>query len=90
MFEYNDPVDGSLSSNQGWRFEFTSGSRFVFRLSGTGSSGATIRLYLERFEGDKAAHRLATSVALEKLVKIALEYSQLEAITGRSEPTVIT
>ena len=48
MFTYNDPVDGSVSKNQGIRFIFKDGSRFVFRLSGTGVAGATIRMYLEK------------------------------------------
>ena len=51
-FSYKDPVDGSLSENQGYIFSYADGSRFVFRLSGTGSSGATIRVYLEKYSTD--------------------------------------
>jgi phosphoglucomutase len=51
-FEYTDPVDGSVSKNQGYIFKYADGSRFIFRLSGTGSSGATIRVYLEKYSED--------------------------------------
>merc|ERR1712176_36126 len=88
-FEYHDPVDKSVSSNQGWRFNFTDGSRFVFRLSGTGSVGATIRLYLEKFESDADKVDQATSDALADLSKIALDFSKIEEFTGRDKPTVI-
>jgi len=89
-FMYTDPVDGSVSAKQGLRFVFEDGSRIVFRLSGTGSVGATVRLYLEKYE--VAADKLdqPTAAAMADLVAIALELSQLEAFTGRSEPTVIT
>ncbi|CAK9022827.1 Phosphoglucomutase [Durusdinium trenchii] len=87
-FEYFDKVDGSVSSHQGWRFMFADGSRFVFRLSGTGSVGATIRLYIEKYEKDDIDK--PTAVALEGLVKVALDFSDLVALTGRKEPTVIT
>jgi len=87
-FEYHDPVDGSTSSHQGWRFIFKDGSRFVFRLSGTGSEGATIRLYLEKYEKEDLSQN--TADALSSLVQIALELSDLEKITKRTEPTVIT
>ena len=88
QFEYHDPVDGSVSANQGWRFIFQDGSRFVFRLSGTGSSGATIRLYIEKFDNNQL--NLATADALKEIVDIALSVSKLEEHTGRKEPTVIT
>lgn len=88
QFEYHDPVDGSISSNQGWRFIFQDGSRFVFRLSGTGSSGATIRLYIEKF--DQRDTDRATADALKEIVDIALQVSDLELHTGRKKPTVIT
>jgi len=89
-FEYNDPVDGSVSKNQGTRFVFSDGSRFVVRLSGTGSVGATIRLYLEKFEPDTAKHNLKTEDALKSLVKVALETLNLKEYVGTEEPTVIT
>jgi phosphoglucomutase len=89
-FTYLDPVDGSISHNQGIRVLFTDGSRFVFRLSGTAGSGATIRMYLEKYEGDSAKTGGITSNALEELVAIALQISELVSITGFSSPTVIT
>jgi phosphoglucomutase len=89
-FEYLDPVDGSISKRQGWRFMFQDGSRFVFRLSGTGSSGATIRLYLEKYETDPSRLSMARDDALGNLVKLALETSMLSKFCERDAPTVIT
>ncbi len=93
VFEYTDPVDGSVSKNQGWRFILADGSRFVFRLSGTGSVGATIRLYLERYiapSADEAVLTADVQSALGPIVDCALKFSCLEEYTGRKEPTVIT
>merc|ERR1719243_464443 len=90
VFEYNDPVDGSVSKNQGIRFIFTDGSRIIFRLSGTGVAGATIRLYLEKYEaptGDLGKHQFEV---VKPLAAIALEISKLKEFTGRNTPTVIT
>jgi len=90
MFAYNDPVDGSISKNQGVRFIFADGSRFVFRLSGTGVAGATIRMYLEKFEapgGDLGKHAFDV---VKPIADIALEISDLQKLTGRDTPTVIT
>jgi phosphoglucomutase len=89
-FAYTDPVDGSVAKNQGVRIGFTNGSRIVFRLSGTGTSGATIRLYVEQYEPDPAKHNQDTQAALADLIQIADEVAQLKATTGRNEPTVIT
>jgi phosphoglucomutase len=89
-FSYLDPIDGSISSNQGTRILFTDGSRIVFRLSGTGTEGATLRIYLEAFEPDTAKHYLDAQVALAEMIQIALEVSQLVERTGRIAPTVIT
>lgn len=89
-FEYKDPVDGSISSHQGIRYLFEDGSRLVFRLSGTGSEGATIRLYIEQFAQDPAKTGRESQEALSPLVKVALELSKMEQFTGRSSPTVIT
>jgi len=89
-FEYVDPIDGSVAKKQGVRFVFTDGSRFIFRLSGTGSSGATVRMYIEQYEADPAKQGADAQDALAALIKVALETSQLEKFTGRSEPTVIT
>lgn len=96
-FEYNDPVDGSVSKKQGVRAMYADGSRFVLRLSGTGSSGATIRLYIEQYmAAEEVAQRLdagslpSTAEALGDLVTLSLTVSQMEGLTGRKEPTVIT
>ncbi|MDG1821220.1 MAG: alpha-D-glucose phosphate-specific phosphoglucomutase [Methylophilaceae bacterium] len=89
-FAYSDPVDGSVSVSQGIRILFTDGSRIVFRLSGTGTRGATIRIYLEAYDPDVANHHLDAQQALKELVDIALRLSDLIAITGQTQPTVIT
>ena len=89
-FAYTDPVDGSLSENQGLRIGFSDGSRIVFRLSGTGTVGATIRIYLEAYESNPERHNLDTAEVMAPLVQIALELSDIERITGRSKPDVIT
>jgi len=83
-------VDGSVSKNQGTRFVFSDGSRFIVRLSGTGSVGATIRLYLEKYEQDSAKHDQKTEDALKSLEKVALETLNLKEYIGTEEPTVIT
>jgi len=89
-FEYTDPVDESVSSNQGINIIFTDGSRIVFRLSGTGSSGATIRLYLEKYEGPKGDLDSSQFDVCKPLAELAMEISDLPKLTGRTTPTVIT
>jgi len=89
-FSYHDPVDGSTSAKQGIRIGFTDGSRIVVRLSGTGTVGATLRLYLERYEAADGRHDLETQLALEPLIVLAEQLSGVRARTGRPEPTVIT
>ena len=89
-FAYTDPVDGSVATRQGIRIIMGDGSRIVFRLSGTGTEGATIRLYLERYEPDPARHGLDTQDALRRLAAIADEIAGLRRRTGREHPTVIT
>jgi phosphoglucomutase len=89
-FEYTDPVDKSVSKRQGIRIIMTDGSRIVLRLSGTGTEGATVRLYLERYEADPSRHNLDTQEALAPLIAIAEQVSQLKQRTGRKEPSVIT
>jgi len=89
-FSYTDPIDGSVSTGQGVRIGFTDGSRIVFRLSGTGTEGATLRIYLEAFEPDIAKHHLDAQEALAELISIALGISELRQRTGRERPTVIT
>ncbi|MBD2109444.1 alpha-D-glucose phosphate-specific phosphoglucomutase [Nodosilinea sp. FACHB-13] len=89
-FAYTDPVDGSVAKNQGVRIGFTDGSRIVYRLSGTGTSGATLRLYVERYEPDAAKHNQDTQEALADLIALADEIAQIKTLTGRDQPTVIT
>ena len=89
-FSYTDPIDGSVSTGQGIRILFSDGSRIVFRLSGTGTEGATLRIYLEAFEPDVKRHHMDAQVALAELIKIALQICELKARTGRDTPTVIT
>ncbi len=89
-FAYLDPIDGSTSAKQGIRILFDDGARIVFRLSGTGTEGATIRLYIESRETDPARLDLDVANALAPLVAAALEVSDLVARTGREAPTVIT
>ncbi|KAI5353327.1 hypothetical protein L3X38_006220 [Prunus dulcis] len=89
-FEYKDPVDGSISKHQGIRYLFEDGSRLVFRLSGTGSEGATIRLYIEQYEKDPSKIGRESQEALGPLVEVALKLSKMQEFTGRSAPTVIT
>ena len=89
-FAYHDPVDGSVSRNQGIRILFEDGSRIVFRLSGTGTAGATLRLYLERYEPDPSRHAQDTQEALADLIADAESLAQIKQRTGRAEPSVIT
>ena len=89
-FSYTDPIDASVSTGQGIRIIFTDGSRIVFRLSGTGTEGATLRIYLEAFEPDVSKHKLDAQTALAELINIALQVTELRTRTGREAPTVIT
>jgi phosphoglucomutase len=89
-FMYTDPIDGSVSKNQGIRIGFTDGSRIVFRLSGTGTQGATLRLYLESYEPNIARHNLDPQEALGDLIAIAEEVAQVRSYTSMNKPTVIT
>jgi phosphoglucomutase len=89
-FSYTDPIDGSVSKNQGIRIGFTDGSRVVFRLSGTGTQGATLRVYLESYEPNIAKHTQDAQVALKELIAIAEEVAQIQHFTGMDKPTVIT
>ncbi len=89
-FTYHDPIDGSVSRNQGLRIFFEGGSRLVFRLSGTGTSGATLRIYMERYEPDPAQHDQDTQAALQPLIEAAEAIAEISSRTGRDAPTVIT
>ena len=89
-FVYTDPVDQTVATRQGVRIVMTDGSRIVFRLSGTGTEGATIRLYLEQYEADTARHDIDPQAALSGLAAIAAQLSQLKKFTGRERPTIVT
>ncbi|HSH86214.1 MAG TPA: alpha-D-glucose phosphate-specific phosphoglucomutase [Methylophilus sp.] len=89
-FSYTDPIDSSISTGQGLRILFVCGSRVVIRLSGTGTEGATIRVYLEAYTEDPAQQQLDAQDALAELISVSNQISQLPALTGRQQPTVIT
>lgn len=89
-FTYRDPIDQSVSYNQGIRVLFADGSRIVFRLSGTAGSGATVRLYLEKYESDPTKVMQNVADSLKELVRIALSVSNMEGLTGFTAPSVIT
>ena len=89
-FAYTDPVDGGVSEHQGLRIGFEDGSRIVFRLSGTGTEGATLRVYLERYEPDPTKQDTDTQQALADLIALAENVAGIKAHTGREAPTVIT
>jgi len=89
-FAYNDPVDGSVSAKQGVRVIFEDGARVIFRLSGTGTEGATLRIYLESYEADPARQDVPAQVALADLIAVAEQLSEVKARTGMAAPTVTT
>ncbi len=89
-FTYTDPVDGSVSTKQGIRILFDGGPRIVVRLSGTGTEGATLRLYLERYEPDPSEHGHDPQTALAPIIHIADEIAGISRLTGRNRPDVIT
>ncbi len=89
-FSYTDPIDNSVSQKQGIRIGFTDGSRIVFRLSGTGTKGATLRLYVENYEPDASKHNIDTQEALAPLIQLADEVAKIKELTGFDKPTVIT
>lgn len=89
-FEYVDPIDQSVAKNQGIRIFFEDGSRIVFRLSGTGSSGATVRMYVDSYESEEANQSKSAQDMLAPCIDVALQISELQKYTGRDRPTVIT
>ena len=89
-FAYDDPVDGSRTTAQGIRLIFADGSRIVYRLSGTGTAGATLRVYIERFEPDPSRHGIETQAALSDLIALSRNIAAIAQHTGRDAPTVIT
>ena len=89
-FAYTDPTDQSVSRNQGVRILFADGSRVVFRLSGTGTEGATLRVYIERYVGPDGDLRMETAEALAPLIAAAQELADIRGFTGMDRPSVIT
>ncbi len=89
-FSYTDPLDGSNSAGQGIRLLFQGGARIIYRLSGTGTEGATLRVYIERPEADPAKQDQNSQSALTDLIKVAEHIAEIERYTGRSAPSVIT
>ena len=89
-FSYTDPVDGIISNKQGIRINFTDGSRIVFRLSGTGTKGATLRIYIESYESNIKRQNMDPQKALEDLITLSNEIALVRQFTGREKPTVIT
>ena len=89
-FSYTDPIDGSVSDRQGIRIGFADGSRIIFRLSGTGTVGATLRVYLESYEPEPARQLLDPQIALAPLIRIANDLADIQQQTGRAAPDVIT
>ena len=89
-FSYTDPIDNSVSSNQGLRIGFDDGARIILRLSGTGTEGATLRLYIESYENRLDKLQQDTQSALKELIVAADELAEITMRTGRTEPTVIT
>jgi len=89
-FSYTDPVDKSITEKQGIRILFDDESRIVFRLSGTGTEGATLRIYIERYVSDATMHDMPTQSALAELIDIANEIADIKNRCGRTQPDVIT
>ena len=89
-FAYEDPVDGSTASNQGIRLRFESGARIVYRLSGTGTEGATLRIYIESYEPDASRQDRDSQEVLTPLINLSRQLAELEALTRRRAPSVVT
>ena len=89
-FAYHDPVDGSDSAHQGVRVMFEGGSRIVYRLSGTGTVGATLRVYIEHYEPPSGKLDQETQAALTSLIALSRELGEIEKRTGRKAPDVVT
>ena len=89
-YTYQDPIDGSISKNQGIIIKFTDSSRIVYRISGTGTHGATIRLYIEKYEPDTKKHNQDSQQVLHDLTALAYDLTKVCDFTGMSQPNVIT
>lgn len=88
-FAYHDPIDGSTTAHQGIRVGFANGARIVYRLSGTGTEGATLRVYLERYESDPSCHAAPATTALATLAAVSVALADITGITGRGSPSVV-
>jgi phosphoglucomutase len=89
-FAYTDPVDGSVTPKQGVRVTFAEDARVVFRLSGTGTAGATLRVYLERFEPPSGRHDQEVQGVLAPVIEAAEALAEIRRHTGRDEPSIVT
>lgn len=89
-FSYRDPVDNSVADKQGIRIGFEGGDRIIYRLSGTGTEGATLRVYIESYQADQNKQHLDTQQALADLIELAESLAMIRDLTGRTAPTVIT
>ena len=89
-FAYTDPVDQTLTEHQGIRVVFSEHARIVYRLSGTGTAGATLRVYLERFEVDPSRHGLTPQEVFADLATLAVEIAEVERRTGRTRASIVT
>ncbi|OYV72628.1 MAG: phosphoglucomutase, partial [Acidithiobacillus ferrivorans] len=89
-FTYTDPIDGSTSTHQGMRLLFADGARLIFRLSGTGTEGATLRIYHEYLEKDTQRQQQDPQRALRDLIRLGRDLTRIESLTNRKTPTVIT
>lgn len=89
-FSYDDPVDGSRTTGQGIRLLFENGARIIYRLSGTGTAGATLRVYIEKYEANPLRHDMEVQHALFDLILLSKSVAQIEKYTGRKAPSVIT
>jgi len=89
-FSYTDPIDGSVSRKQGVRLLFVNGARIIYRLSGTGTAGATLRVYIENYESGIEKQHQDTQLALAEMIDIAKKIAKIKEFTGRDKPTVIT
>jgi phosphoglucomutase len=89
-FTYQDPIDGSVSKNQGIRILFKNGDRIIYRLSGTGTEGATLRIYLEKYVQDPVLFNQDPAEILKSLAEFSIKTCRIQEITGRVKPDVIT
>lgn len=89
-FTYSDPIDNSVAKAQGIRLVFTDGARIIYRLSGTGTVGATLRVYIEKPVAEVREHSNETQTMLAEMIALAVKVARIKALCGRDKPTVIT